>query len=261
MPLPRLQLLELEDQRWFPDLLRRGLTDYLMAIAARTQPYAAVLPSIHSAIASIHAPLIRDYCSGAGGPWLDLLPALRAVAPHVILELTDAYPNTDALTRFPAGAPVTFRSTPLSATDAWPEDAALATLFASFHHFPPMQAREILRQASVTQTPIAIFEVTHRSITALLAMCLVPVAVLLLTPTMRPVRWWRLLFTYVLPVLPLAIWWDGVVSCWRTYRPDELLELAAAIPDSGMEWRAGEWRTAGQPLPVTYLLGNPTGRL
>lgn len=258
MPPPRLQLFELEDQRWFPDLLRRGLTEYLMAIAARTRPYAAVLPSLNSAVASVNAPLIRDYCSGAGGPWLGLLPALTAVAPDVRLELTDAFPNTDALLRFPIGAPISYRSAPLSATDAWPADASLATFFASFHHFPPSQARKILRQASVTQTPIAVFEGTHRSITALLLMCLVPIAVLVLTPTIRPLKWWRILLTYLIPVIPLAVWFDGVVSCLRTYRPDELLALAASIPDSGMDWRAGEWRTAGQPLPVTYLIGTPT---
>jgi hypothetical protein len=257
MPLPRLQLFELEDQRWFPDLLRRGLTDYLMAIALRTRPYAPVLPALERLVTSEPAPLIRDFCSGAGGPWLDLLPALVTAVPGVRLELTDAYPNADALMRFPVNAPVEYRSTPLSATNEWPPNASLATFFAAFHHFPPNEARDILRAASSTRTPIAIFEVTHRSVKALVLMCVVPIAVLLLTPTIRPFRWWRVAFTYMIPVLPLAVWWDGVVSCWRTYRPDELLALADEVNDSGMQWRAGEWRTPGQPLPVTYLIGTP----
>jgi hypothetical protein len=260
MSLPRLQLFELEDQRWFPDVLRRGLTDYLTAIAARTKPYAAVVPALESHLKAESAPLIRDYCSGAGGPWLELLPTLCKAAPGLRLQLTDAYPNSDALMRFPANAPVTYRTTALSATDAWPRDASLATFFSAFHHFPPNEARKILRSANATRTPVAIFEVTHRSVLALVAMCLVPVAVLLLTPTIRPLRWWRLLFTYLVPVLPLAVWWDGVVSCWRTYRPDELLALADDASDGDMEWHAGEWRMTGQPLPVTYLIGTPAPR-
>jgi len=258
MRLPRLQLFELEDQPWFPHLLRRGLTDYLAAIAARTRPYAAVLTSLEAAVATTHEPLVRDYCSGAGGPWLELLPALAAAVPEVRLEMTDAYPSPEALANFPSGLHVTYRPTPLAATAAWPPDASLATFFAAFHHFPPAEARDILRQASATRTPIAVFEVTQRTITALAAMCVVPIAVLVLTPMIRPLRWWRLVFTYVMPVLPLAVWWDGVVSCWRTYHPDELLALATRAAPSGMDWRAGEWRTAGQPLPVTYLLGTPT---
>lgn len=257
MRLPRLHLFELEDQPWFPDLLRRGLTDYLAAISARTAPYAVVVPSLAELLADQPAPRVRDYCSGAGGPWPQLLPDVLDAAPRMHLELTDAFPNVTALEHFPAGTPVAYQPASVQATDAWTDDATLATLFSAFHHFRPVDACAILRQASKTQTRIAVFEVTQRSIRALAMMCLVPVAVVLLTPTIRPFRWWRLLFTYVLPILPIAVLWDGLVSCWRTYRPEELLALAATIPASGMDWRAGEWRATGQPLPVTYLIGTP----
>jgi hypothetical protein len=257
MPLPRLHLFELEDQPWFPDLLRRGLTDYLATITARTGPYAPVVAPLTELLAAQPAPRVRDFCSGAGGPWPQLLPELREAVPHLTLELSDAFPNIAALDQFMDSDPVSYRRTPLRPTDAWPTGASLATFFSSFHHFRPTEAREILRQAVATETPVAVFEVTQRSARALALMCLAPIAVLFLTPTIRPFRWWRLLLTYVLPVLPLVILWDGLVSCWRTYRPDELLALAASISGSGMEWQAGEWRAVGQPLPVTYLLGVP----
>jgi hypothetical protein len=258
MRLPRMQLFELEDQPWFPHLLRCGLTDYLAAMTERTRPYAAVLPSLVATLRHAQDPLIRDFCSGGGGPWPALMAGLVEAVPHARLELTDAYPNPAAVARFPQMRGVSYRDSPLEACAAWPADASLATLFSAFHHFAPTQAVEILRQASVTQTPIAVFEVTHRSLKALAAMCVVPIAVMLLTPMIRPLRWWRLIFTYLVPVLPIAAWWDGVVSCWRTYHPDELLDLAARAAPSGMTWRAGEWSTPGQPLPVTYLIGTPT---
>jgi hypothetical protein len=259
MPLPRLHLFELEDQPWFPDLLRRGTTDYLAAIAARTKPYAAVLPAIAKMLEERRGTRIRDYCSGAGGPWPRLLAAVSTTVPGVRLELSDAYPNADALTHFPAGTPVTYRDTPLSPTDLWPAGATLVTMFAAFHHFPPGDAQQILRRANESQTPIAIFEVTQRSVRALVLMCIVPIAVLLLTPAIRPFRWWRLLFTYLIPIIPIAVWWDGIVSCLRTYRPDEMMALAEGTPETEMAWQAGEWNTPGQPLPVTYLIGTPTG--
>lgn len=199
MPLPRLHLFELEDQLWFPDLLRRGMTDYLATVTARTAPYAPVVPALTQLLADQHTLVIRDYCSGGGGPWVQLLPALGDAAPDLRLELSDAFPNVAALESFPVGAPVSYRCTPLRPTDDWPSDASLATFFSSFHHFRPADAREILRQASVTKTPVAIFEATYRSVAALALMCIVPVVVLLLTPTIRPVRWWRLLFTSLLP--------------------------------------------------------------
>jgi hypothetical protein len=165
VPLPRLHLFELEDQPWFPDLLRRGLTGYLATITARTAPYASVVAPLTQLLRAQRAPRVRDFCSGAGGPWPQLLPALTDAVPSLTLELSDAFPNIAALDHFASGASVSYRRTPLRATDAWPTDATtLATFFSSFHHFRPADARAILRQASVTQTRIAIFEVTQRSI-------------------------------------------------------------------------------------------------
>jgi hypothetical protein len=186
-----------------------------------------------------------------------VLVRVASAVPRVRLELTDAYPNPNGLARFPSTLAVTYRPTALEALSSWPDAAAVATFFSAFHHFAPAQATEILRHASETRTPVAIFEVTQRSLKALAAMCVVPIAVLVMTPTIRPVRWWRWLFTYVVPLLPVVVWWDGMISCWRTYHHDELMALALRAAPSGMDWRAGEWSTPGQPLPVTYLIGTP----
>src|SRR5450759_4223616 len=36
------------------------------------------------------------------------------------------------------------------------------------------------------------------------------------TPWIRPFRWSRLLWTYLIPIIPLVFLFDGVVSCHRT---------------------------------------------
>ena len=46
-------------------------------------------------------------------------------------------------------------------------------------------------------------------------------------PACPPFRWSRLLWTYLVPVIPLVLLFDGIVSCLRSYRPDELLKLVA----------------------------------
>ena len=85
-------------------------------------------------------------------------------------------------------------------------------------------------------------------------MLIVPLLVLLVTPFVRPFSLARLLLTYLVPVLPLLILWDGIVSCLRTYRPDELLALTAGL--DGHRWRATELRQRGSI--VTVLVGEPT---
>ena len=45
------------------------------------------------------------------------------------------------------------------------------------------------------------------------------VIVLLVTPLIRPFTLSRILWTYLLPLVPLTCWWDGIVSQLRAYTP------------------------------------------
>ncbi|RMF50860.1 MAG: class I SAM-dependent methyltransferase, partial [Anaerolineae bacterium] len=83
----------------------------------------------------------------------------------------------------------------------------------------------------------------------------IPLNVWLLTPWMRPFRWSRLLLTYLLPILPLLIAWDGLVSHLRAYSADDLRALAAEVHVPGYAWETGTLRARGAPL--TYILGIP----
>jgi hypothetical protein len=172
----------------------------------------------------------------------------------VHVTLTDLYPNVAALARISdvSGETITYHASSVDATRVPPELPGVRTLFSSFHHFRPNRARAVLHDAARSGTTIAIFEVTHRSLTAVLITLLAPLMVLLTTPAIRPFRWTRLFWTYVIPFIPLAALFDGVVSCLRTYTPGELLELASGI--DGYEWETGEERARG-PIPVTYLIG------
>ena len=99
---PPLQLFKLEDQPWLPHFLRCGITDYLAEITERTRLYAAVLPALTASVAQTSDPLIRDFVSGGGGAWPALLSALASAVPGARLELTDAYPNPQAIAQFPS---------------------------------------------------------------------------------------------------------------------------------------------------------------
>ncbi|NOT61867.1 MAG: class I SAM-dependent methyltransferase, partial [Acidobacteria bacterium] len=78
-----------------------------------------------------------------------------------------------------------------------------------------------------------------------------------LTPFIRPFRWTRLLWTYLLPVVPLVVVFDGVVSVLRSYTVAELQAFAAELSGSGYEWDVGETAAQGWRAPVTYLIGYP----
>ena len=85
-------------------------------------------------------------------------------------------------------------------------------------------------------------------------MLLVPLLVLFVTPLIRPFRWRRLVLTYLIPVLPLAILWDGLVSALRTYSVEEMKDLVSEFPS--YDWTVKVMRSAhGESLPT--LVGVP----
>ncbi len=256
--MKRAQLIELNDQEWLPASIRDAVTDYLQFAIALGKPYAPIYGRLHDALQRSGSTEVVDLCSGGGGPWPTMLPEFPELTT---VRLTDKYPNKAAMERMEAsaGAGLTCQTAPVDATAVPPELVGFRTLFSSFHHFPPDAARALLRDAVERRKGIAIFEATHRSAPAVLAMFIATLLVLLCTPFIRPFRLSRLFWTYLLPVVPCVVLFDGIVSCLRTYKPAELRALVAELPASAQDyhWEIGEEKPARGGLPVTYLLGYP----
>ena len=104
--------------------------------------------------------------------------------------------------------------------------------------------------------PIAAFEVTVRNVLVALGSLFLAFLVLLATPFIRPFRWSHLFWTYVIPIVPLFVAWDGCVSCLRTYSVQELQALVAGLGPNDYIWQIGRKRGVLSP-GVTCLIGYP----
>ena len=255
----RMQLIEFHDQPWFPRLLRDQVTDALQLILHLGNVYQPIVNRLRRALENSGSRQILDLCSGAGGPWLWLYKAFDGQgSPPVSVCLTDKYPNATAFSHANIASRnrIHFHAAPVDVAEVPPELDGFRTLFASFHHFPPRQAQAILQDAVNRRQGIGIFEAPGRHIVTLLLVLLVPLADLVVTPFLRPFRWSRLLWTYVIPVIPVVLWFDGMISCLRTYSPDELAELTDGLSGaSEYEWDIGEEQAGFLSLPITYLIG------
>jgi hypothetical protein len=257
--MKRRQLVELEDLSWWPRPFRDAATDYLATSMRVAKAYEAVVPLLAPALTRARTTRIVDLCSGAGGPWADLLPALRAAGVDVRVLLTDRFPNRAALEAVAAGMPgIDVEAEAVDARAVPERIAGFRTIFMALHHFAPGEGRAILASAVRAGEGIAVFEGASRTPAGLAVMAAVPVAVWLLTPMIRPFRWSRLFWTYLVPVLPLAILFDGVVSALRIYTPAEMKAMAAGVPGGdGYDWDAGLLQPKGAPVGVPYLVGVP----
>ncbi len=254
----RVHFFEIQDQPWCPRFIRDGITDFLQFYLNRGHLYGPIMPLLATALERMKSNRIIDLCSGAGGPWPALLPKLSETCSFSVC-LTDKYPNTRAFERIRGelAGPVRFFGESVDAMKVPRHAEGFRTLFTSFHHFRKEQALSIIRDAVLQRQGIGIFEFTHRSVRGVAFMCLAPLGMLLFAPFVRPFRWPTLIFTYFLPLLPLALLFDGVVSCLRTYSPSELASLVADLDRSDFVWNIGENRGSGSFLPVTYLIGHP----
>lgn len=257
--MKRLHLIEIHDQEWCPLAIRDAETDYLQFVVAKTKPYAAMVSILAAALQRTGMRQVLDLCSGAGGPWFWLQPVLAEQGVNVSVCLTDKFPNLDALCPSSRLADQTIRyhPQPVDAANVPDELAGFRTMFSAFHHFPPERAHTMLADAMHKRQGIAVFEGTHRSVLALLLMLLVPLMVLVVSPFIRPFRWSRLFWTYVIPVVPLVSLFDGLVSCLRTYSAQELRGLTEGLDAKDYQWEIGELRSTAGPIPITYLIGVP----
>ena len=256
----RLHLLELEDQRWCPDAIRDAATDYLQCVVERFKPYATIAPRLAAAIERSGERRAVDLCSGAGGPWRSLLSELSLRGSLVSVTLTDRYPNAAVAREINRAEATDLRyfESAVDATDVPVSLQGFRTMFASFHHFAPDPAQRILRNAVSRRCGVGIVELTERRAPAILGMLLTPIVLWVVTPRIRPFRWSRLLWTYLIPLVPLVVVWDGIVSCLRTYTPAELRAMTADLTE--FEWDIGTTRAPGMASAITWLFGVPKPR-
>jgi hypothetical protein len=171
--------------------------------------------------------------------------------------LTDHCPNIEAFERahLLSNQGITYHREPVDAANVPRDLTGFRTIFTAFHHFRPEQARAVLADAVAKGEGIGVFECAGRSVLMLLGILPTPLRVLIATPFIRPFRWSRLFWTYVIPALPLVLLFDSAVSVMRMYSVDELRSLTVGL--EGHRWEIGRVRNRRLPIAITYLIGIP----
>lgn len=265
--MKRRHLFEWEDQPWLPVVFRDFITDHLCFFLShpwRDEVNQSMANHLKPLLTKAGQNQIVDLCAGAGGPLLKIRQILaQDLNASVQVTLTDLFPNIEAFRRcgYCENSDVSARLSPVSAFDVPADLPGVRTLFTSLHHFEPEGVRNILGDAAEKRQPIAIFEPLER--TPRLLGYIAALAILqsfILTPFVGRMTFARFLFTYLIPIAPAIILWDGCVSVFRTYNPQELLALAESVAARDYHWESGRYDIAGKLgilMPTTYLIGWP----
>jgi len=260
----RFHLFEFEDLSWFPNVIRTGGTDYLRYLLTVTEVYKPCIVLVNEALKQTGETKIIDLCSGGGGYIEQVYNEFKKITnSDISLTLTDKFPNIDAYRHLQnkTNGEIKFDARSIDAANVPADLKGIRTMFSAIHHFRPGQVKSILQNAVDNEASVAIFDGGDKHIFAILGILVIhPIALLLFTPFFKPFKFSRLLFTYIIPLIPLYTVWDGCVSILRLYKPKELLKIANGISNEDYTWTAGK-TTSRFGLHASYLIGTPVERV
>jgi len=262
--MKRRHILEWEDLSWFPAGIRECGTTYLVAFHRMLGTPKVIAPLLMRAMHSINTRDVVDLCSGGGGPWTFIVRRLRdehGIAASV--TLTDLFPNIGAADTIAAsGEPaIRYKREPVDAGNVPRDLKGVRTMICSFHHMRPPIARKIVEDAFKARQPLCIFEVSDNSPPVWTWWMAIPVGIIMtlfLTPFVRPFTFRQFFWTYIIPICPLFIAWDGAASNARTYTASDMQELLKGLDAPDYKWEIGAISKTGYPSKMPYLLGLPS---
>lgn len=259
--MKRIHLFEFEDFSWFPEWLRRCMTRLILVMHHLLGTSEKVADLLADVLRKSGSSIILDLCSGSGGPMPEVLQILRDKhgMDNINLILTDLYPDvkTAEIYNNRDENNISYLSTPVDATSLDDQRSGVRTMIGSFHHMGPDDARKILTAVQESGEPFCVFEVSDNSTPIGLWWIAFPINFIMtffITPLVRPMTWQQLVFTYIIPVIPICFAWDGAVSNARTYTLNDLGELLSGVTTRNYKWEKG---TIEGKTKQIYLLGIP----
>lgn len=264
--MKRIELFEFEDFDWLPNAFRNGATK-LIVVFHKLMGTADVVSSLILKVREAYNfNQIVDLGSGSGGVMPEVFDNLMDKDKSLKLLLTDLHPNKQTINEVAKldNSSIEYYADSVNAANIGEAPSGLKTMVASFHHMKPEIAKKILKSAEQNKEPILIYEVAKNTIPTFVWWLFLPISLtililmsLIMTLFVRPLDTKQLLFTYLLPIIPLIYAWDGQASLVRTYTFDDIKELIGDFNDKEYTWVIEDAiNTKGKKIGY-YIMGYP----
>lgn len=225
----RAQLFEFDDQPWLPQTLRRIYMEILGNNVFRVAPFKACLLND---LDNHDVKVIHALCSG-DGQFIFYLYKLLEKDRKARFVLSDLFPLLDDYARIKAltGGDIDFVPMPVDATQIQPACGDWLLMAGSLHHLREEQVRAVFERVVANDGVLVMMENHDRSYAqALKLLIILPIYSILVSIFGRPFKLDKLLFGALLPIVPLMILADGIVSNFRSYRLSDLQRIVEKLP-------------------------------
>jgi hypothetical protein len=255
--LKRFQLFEFCDQTWLKGIWREAYLDGLNVTFKLFKIHQELHRPYSKWMSLANKKEVLEVCSGGGGPIDTILTNIKnekGLLPTIILS--DLNPDFLAFQKIQNKHPnnIKYINMPVDATETEKLKSELISLCSSFHHLPPDLAKKVLSNAYKNSKGIFIREVLSRNpLNALSSLFnLLP---LMLAPFLSGrISFFKILISTIIPIIPLMIIFDGVVSVLRTYSNDEIIQLMPNEMQKNWVWVKGNTPYMGI-FKAPYLYG------
>ncbi len=78
-----------------------------------------------------------------------------------------------------------------------------------------------------------------------------------MTPFVKPLTWRQIVFTYLIPIIPICYAWDGQASLPRMYSLKDLDHLLEGLGSENYIWLKDQLKKRNGKKQGTYLVGLP----
>ena len=227
--MKRKQIFQFSNQKWYPSFLKRDMYEFMSWFVVKVNAAKPFLPFLEEVIGHTQTKAIINIDSKIGAGIETVLPLLPEGAKVINIELE----------KFSTHNRGTY------------------TFINSFHQLDEKKATYYLTQIADSGNSIAVLEGNNDSLWQVVGMTIfVPLSVILSAPFVQPFRITRLIFTYLIPILPLITMLDGFLALFKLYNPNDLNELISTIPVKNYVWKSGK-ADNGRGGKIIYLMGYP----
>lgn len=266
--MKRKELFEFEDFNWFPTSIRVSMTNLILLFHRMIGTTEVLSNLIIDFRKQHHFSKIVDLGSGSGGAMPETVNVINEKLSNEKLKLllTDLHPNPELVEKINSNKSefINYYKDSVDAVNFYKVPEGLKTMIASFHHMNPESAKQILKSASENKQPLLIYEIAKNNIPFVVWLILLPISLciliimsLLMTPFSKNLTITQLIFTYLIPVIPLFYAWDGQASLMRTYSFDDINLLIEDLKTPNYKWEVADALKPNGKKAGYYIKGIP----
>lgn len=201
--MKRKQVFQFSNQKWYPSFLKRDMYEFMSWFVGKVNAAKPFLPVLEEVIGNTQTKTIINIDSKIGAGIETLLPLLPEGSEIINIELEKFSTH----------------------------NKGIYTFINSFHQLDEKKAAYYLTQIANSGNSVAVLEGNNDSLWQVVGMTIfVPLTVILSAPFVQPFRITRLIFTYLIPILPVVTMLDGFLALFKLYNPNDLNELVSTIP-------------------------------